>query len=82
MLLSNGHGLGRSSLSRLAAHVAGMKLFQPDAKESDKDRVVELRNQLKLISQAALLGKPCLLVTRPIKEQGCLQDLCDFIKQG
>ncbi|XP_013418883.1 dynein heavy chain domain-containing protein 1-like [Lingula anatina] len=91
LAMTNGHSLqlgmsyctGRATVTRLAAHIAHCKLFEPKPQgDLARNREV-LREHMRRCSQtAAIVGKPVVLMIHEELGEECLLDVCSYMVEG
>ena len=87
LLISLSNGIGRSSLTSLAAYTARCKMFDATShQDQHNDENVYrawVRDYIKKASHVTGLGgKPAVLFVRGNMPAGCLQDVCALMNHG
>ncbi|XP_072179432.1 dynein heavy chain domain-containing protein 1-like [Diadema setosum] len=83
LLIGVTNGTGRSSLTRLASHMARCKLYSPQLTRDPEENRRRLRYQIKRASKTAgLLGRPAVLLVNEKIGENCMQDVCCVIQEG
>lgn len=83
LLIGVTNGTGRSSLIRLASHMARCKLYAPQMTRDREENRLRLRHQMKKASKTAgLIGRPAVLLVKDSIGEECMQDVCCLVQEG